>query len=215
MSVGIRSRTERPAYEETSEHFHVGVALPWSAEEPNAPLSSPALARHVRPHTRTVNTGASGASVMREDRDGVGFSHGTLSMITGASLRGPLSLTWTAPHYRPGRLSFVPGSGIYKMVHATLQQTTWAAAKTRRTGCCLRWIQSDLHIFFRCSRFSVAGLLQNDESSWSWTNQKTYQKTQDQKIDLAFVKVRPRWRKLGCILQEIRKANKQKLSFVP
>lgn len=150
MSVGIRSRTERPAYEETSEHFHVGVALPWSAEEPNAPLSSPALARRVRPRTWTLNTGASRASVMREDRDGVDFSHGTLSMITGSlSERASLSLTWTAPHYRPGRLSFVPGSGIYKTVHATLQQTTWAAAKTRRTGCCLRWIQSDLHVFLQ------------------------------------------------------------------
>lgn len=94
MSVGIRSRTERPAYEETSEHFHVGVALPWSAEEPNAPLSSPALARRVRPRTWTLNTGASRASVMREDRDGVDFSHGTLSMITGSlSERASLSLS--------------------------------------------------------------------------------------------------------------------------
>lgn len=61
---------------------------------------------------------------------------------------------------------------------------------------------------------ALQDLPQNDESSWSRTNQKTYQKTQDQKIDLALVKACPWWWKLGCILQEIRKVNKQKLSFV-
>lgn len=88
MSLGIRSRTKRPAYEETSEHFQVRVALPWSAEKPNVPLSSPALATRVRPCTQTLNTGTSEASVMWEDRDRVDFSYGTLSMITGPSLRG-------------------------------------------------------------------------------------------------------------------------------
>lgn len=62
MSVGIRSRTERPAYEETSEHFQVGVALPWSAEKPNVPPSSSALATHVRPRAQALNTGTGEAS---------------------------------------------------------------------------------------------------------------------------------------------------------
>lgn len=88
MSLGIRSRTKRPAYEETSEYFQVGVALPWSAEEPNVLLSRPAVATHVRSHTQTLNTGKSEASVMWEDRDRVDFSHGTLNMITSPSLRG-------------------------------------------------------------------------------------------------------------------------------
>lgn len=88
MSLGIRSRTTRPAYEETSEHFQVWGALPWSAEKPNVPLSSPALPGRIRAHTLTLNTGTSEASVMREDRDRVDVFHGTLSMITGTSLRG-------------------------------------------------------------------------------------------------------------------------------
>lgn len=88
MSLGIRSRTKRPAYEETSEHFQVRVALPWSAEKPNVLLSSPALATRVRSRAQTLNTGTSEAHVMREDRDRVDFSHGTLSMIAGPSLRG-------------------------------------------------------------------------------------------------------------------------------
>lgn len=36
----------------------------------------------------------------------------------------------------------------------------------------------------------------------------------DQKIDQALAKVCPCWRKLGCILQVIRKVNQQSLSFV-
>lgn len=52
------------------------------------PLSSPALPRRTRGRTATLNTGTSEASVMREDRDRVDVFHGTLSMITGTSLRG-------------------------------------------------------------------------------------------------------------------------------
>lgn len=95
-------------HEETSEHFPVGVALPWSAEKPNVLLSSPALATRARPHAQTLNTGRSEGSVMREDRDRVDFSHGTLSVITGPSLRGLSHLDGAALQASSEEISFVP-----------------------------------------------------------------------------------------------------------
>lgn len=140
MSLGIRSRTMRPAYEETSEHFQVWVALPWSAEKPNVPLSSPALPRRIRAHTATLNTGTSEGFVMREDRDRVDVFHGTLSMITGTSLRG-------FSHLDAAELqASYDGSALFLHAHrnqrhpqdfdATPQHATWANLE----GSTLTWV---------------------------------------------------------------------------
>lgn len=102
MSLGIRSRMKRHLSTSQSElHFH-------------GPLRSQMCccqalpSQRARPHAQTLNTGRSEGSVMREDRDGVDFSHGTLSVITGPSLRGFSHLDGAALQASSEEIRFAP-----------------------------------------------------------------------------------------------------------
>lgn len=92
MSLGIRSRTEGPGCEETSEHFQVWAALPWSTEEPNVLLSKPGPLQthaHTHTHARTRAHLTPAWCGGRGDEGGqrqARLLHATLDMIRGRSL---------------------------------------------------------------------------------------------------------------------------------
>lgn len=140
------------------------------------PLSSPASPRRIRARTATLNTGTSEASVMREDRDRVDVFHGTLSMITGTSLRGFSHLD--AAELQAG----YDGSALFLPAHqnqwhpqdfsATPQHATWARLKGSTLtwafwGCCSSLTHKAAVVLTGSNSDVAVQKKQNQSKTWS------------------------------------------------